>query len=583
MKRILAGIGILLLVGACATWSATRPPPPLTPTAVLTIASGQISGGITRENPQISVFNGIPYAAPPVGERRWAPPIRPARWQGVRDARDFGPECIQPRNSSGAFYRAIVRGVGLPWYKRRLATFSINRAKAPAESEDCLTLNVRTGSLGENAEPAPVMVWLHGGGHQFGSGSADIYQANGLVENGVVLVTINYRLGPFGYLAHPALSAASEHGVSGNYGLLDQMAALKWVRDNIAAFGGDPDNITVFGESAGAQSITEMMASPLAKGLFDKAILESGSSSYNAIHLDRAIEGNRSAHQAGIDFFETLIASPDTVTAAELRAIPAADIITRIEEHPEQANYMYPNVDGHVLPKLIGASITDGTFIQVPVLAGYNADEGTLFYPDLQSPTFTKAPFPAEQAARMDLLAELYGAADAMKLASFYGMDKAETWADGATEMLGDEYFGMQMRLLGKATQAAGQPTWLYYFTRLPPSPKQTIGAFHASEIAFVFDSHSPFLKPGKADRALTEAMGRYWTNFARTGNPNGDGLVNWPAYDPVSDDWLQLDHVIMPVNDVRREQLDITERVLRENIGVARKLMEVQLASDSE
>jgi para-nitrobenzyl esterase len=210
-----------------------------------------------------------------------------------------------------------VEGVGLPWWKRILAEKYLAAQARPSESESCLFLNVRTGNL-DGDMPVPVMVWIHGGSHQAGAGSTSIYQSNGLVEKGVVLVTINYRLGPLGYLAHPALTEAD--GTSGNYGLLDQIAALHWVRRNINTFGGDPNNITVFGESAGAQSVSELMASPYSVGLFDKVILESGSSSYNALHLKQSPLVNvRSAEDAGTEFLSTLV--PPAAVAADLRAM----------------------------------------------------------------------------------------------------------------------------------------------------------------------------------------------------------------------------------------------------------------------
>ena len=583
IKRILIGVVVLLLVGACATWRAIKPPPEMKSTAQITIATGSITGGMTLENSDVNVFNGLPYAAPPVGDLRWAPPAPAADWGGVRDARAFGPECLQPRANGDGYFRGIINGLGLSWYKRKLAFASLKFADEPNEGEDCLRLNVRTANLATDATPQPVMVWIHGGSHQFGAGSTSIYQANGLVENGVVLVTINYRLGAFGYLAHPALTAASPNASSGNYGLLDQIAALTWVRDNISAFGGDPTNVTVFGESAGAQSITAMMASPLSEGLFHKAVLESGSGSYNRRYLDKALDGDNSVQDSGAEFLAPLIPAGSDATPEALRAIPATEIISRVEAAPNYANNFLPNVDGWVLPKLIGAAIADGDVTRVPVLAGYNDDEGTMFYPSTQSPTFLKAPFPEDQDGRMVALADIYGAEDAPILAASYGMDDPATYTAGATDMLGDDYFGMQMRVLGKSNASSGEPTWLYFFSRKPPSPKQTIGAFHASEIAFVFDMHSPFLKSSREDRALTKAMGLYWTNFAKTGNPNGEGLVSWPAYDGASDQWLRLDHEIEILNDHLVPEFAIMERVMSERIALSRALGETELASEGE
>ncbi len=412
------------------------------------------------------------------------------------------------------------------------------------------------------------MVWIHGGSHQSGAGSQSPYQANQLVENGVVLVTINYRLGVFGYIAHPALSADDPRGVSGNYGLLDQVAALAWIRDNIEAFGGDPNNVTIFGESAGAQSVTEIMATPLSKGLFHKAILQSGASTYNANGLTTAIDGRLTMHEAGLDFFDGLTSAD--ATAADLRAIPAADIIAHIPNKMHLGGYALPTVDGVVIPKLIGQAIGDGSIHNVPVLAGYNADEATLFYSSIQKPTVMVPEFPEALEDRLALLNDLYGDADAAALVSLYGLDDPETYQKAETDMLGDDLFGVHMRYLAAKNAEQGEPTYLYHFTRVPPSKSQTIGAFHAAEIFFVFDSHSPLSGLTEEDEALTDAMGLYWTNFAKTGNANGDGLPEWPLYDAAADAWMTFNPSIEVKSGIRAEKLDIMERALVRRVADA-------------
>jgi len=250
-------MGGLIMLSAC---SGTKESP--SPDAIVQTVFGKIQG-VTTETDGIFNFKGLPYAQPPIGDLRWRAPKAPLPWSGIHVADSYAPICMQPRDTEDGFFDRIIDGHGLG------------------------ALNIRTAHIGKS-EKAPVMVWIHGGGHQFGSSDYNYYQSNGLVEKGVVLVTINYRLGVMGYMAHPALSADDPNGVSGNYGTLDQIAALKWIRDNIQAFGGDPENVTIFGESAGGWSITELMASPKAKGLFHKAIGQSGASTY---HLGQ-MQGN---------------------------------------------------------------------------------------------------------------------------------------------------------------------------------------------------------------------------------------------------------------------------------------------------
>ncbi len=571
MKRLLIIVAALAALAAAVyyglIWMITQPAPPLKAGPVIELSQGQIQTGLDRDNPEVLQVNGIPFAAPPVGELRWRAPQPAVSWGGVRDGTQFGAECMQLRSGSGEFLSDLLNGLGLNAVQRHLATVVLENAAPPAESEDCLFLNVRSANVG-NADLQPVMVWIHGGSHQSGAGSQDPYQANQLVENGVVLVTINYRLGVFGYIAHPALSADDPRGVSGNYGLLDQVAALAWIRDNIEAFGGDPSNVTIFGESAGAQSVTEIMATPLSEGLFHKAILQSGASTYNANGLETAIDGRLTMHEAGLDFFDGL-ADADA-SAAELRAIPATDIIAHIPNKTHLGGYALPTVDGVVIPKLIGQAIGDGSIHNVPILAGYNADEGTLFYPSIQKPTVLEPEFPDALEDRLTLLNEIYGEADAAALVSLYGLDDLETYQMAETDMLGDDLFGVHMRHLAANNTAQGEPSYLYHFTRVPPSKSQTIGAFHAAEIFFVFDSHSPLSGLSKEDEALTEAMGLYWTNFAKTGNPNDVGLQAWPTYNAATDLWMTFNPSIEAKPNIRSEKLDIMERALVRRVAEA-------------
>ncbi len=556
--RVLSIILFFVLASAAGyTWFVVRKPPPsLEMTEPLRIHQGVIRGGIDAENPAIRVYNGLPYAS----ASRWSAPVAPPQWGAMeRDARHFGAECLQSRSRYAAFVSRITEGLGLPWWERLAAGIVVRNQAAPAESEDCLYLNVRTGNAGGRSLQ-PVMVWIHGGAHQYGSGSQALYQANGLVERGVVLVTINYRLGPFGYLAHPALT--EEAGTSGNYGLLDQIAALKWIRENIASFGGDPENVTLFGESAGAQSITELMATPRAAGLFHKVILQSGASTGSTLHLTSSyVQGQRSAQDAGSEFLSSLV-SPKA-DAAELRALPARAMITRAEARNDLTGYFRPVVDGEILPKPIGAAFRDGSVPRVPMIAGYNADEGTLFYDLIQSPTLRQPSITGSLEQREALLAETFGPNAAKALQALYGMKDIAGWDRGAVQMLGDDLFGVHMRFVGKTNAEAGAPTFLYMFSRKPPSARQTLGAFHAAEIPFVFGSSLPLLRRNAPDEELSVQMMAYWTNFARSGDPNGAGLPGWPNYSVVADAWLEFDVPVRVVAGLRARQLNILEEAL--------------------
>ena len=531
-SHIISAICLSLLLSACSSGSAEK----TAPQASLVTPQGPVQG-VTTDTDGIYNFKGLPFAAPPIGALRWAPPAPAPKWQETYLANKFGNRCMQPSSEDG-FLDRLIAGHGLGKVKQ----FLINRYTASQTptpmSEDCLYLNVRSANLKVGAVKQPVMVWIHGGAHHFGSSDFSYYQSNGLVKQGVVLVTINYRLGAFGYMSHPALSADNPRGVSGNYGTLDQIAALKWVQDNISAYGGDPDNVTIFGESAGAWSVTEMMATPLAKGLFHKAIAQSGSSAYHMIQMDDDSspydgQGWPSGYDKGIVTANAL--GLDNPSAADLRAIDAETILEQTP--PDAYDAFHHQRDGYVFPKNVGLAFRDGDINAVPYLTGYNADEGTLFFSDDPQPSVWIEDL--EPGTKAEIGAKLSKAfpTQAEKLIQLYALDKE--FHKGGEQMMGDEIFGTNIVYSAKQVEAAGQPSYIYHFSRIPPSKTQTIGAFHAAEIPFVFDSNVDILGLSDDDKKLTYHMAHYWANFAKTANPNiseigkdpDAALPNWPEY----------------------------------------------------
>ena len=529
--------------------------------ALIQTPLGQVQG-VTTEIEGLYNFKGIPYAQAPIGDLRWRAPKAVRPWDGVKNADTFSPTCMQPGGTEGGFVERIVDGHGLSRFKRFLIKRVVAARPDAQMSEDCLYLNIRTAHIGA-AQKAPVMVWIHGGGHQFGSCDYSTYQANGLVEKGVVLVTINYRLGVMGYMAHPALSEDDPNSVSGNYGTLDQIEALKWVRDNIEGFGGDPENVTIFGESAGSWSVTELMASPLAEGLFHKAIGQSGASTYHLGQMASNPQGWMGGYEAGKMVTDALgLPNP---SAKELRALPAhvvQDVITE-----KMADGFHHNRDGYVFPNNVGLSFRSGDFNAVPTLFGFNFDEGTLFFPNDPEPSVWIESFPRDgRQAQLEALREHYPT-QAEALMELYDLET--DFEQAGTQFMGDEIFGANVRFVTRQNEAQGQPAYIYNFGRIPPSKNQTLSAFHAAEIPFVFDSQEKILGFTKSDEKLTETMKSYWTNFAKTGNPNGAGLSHWPSYQ--GENWMQFggnnDLPTGAIKHFRKTKLDALEEGLQKKL----------------
>jgi len=454
--------------------------------------TGGLVSGVPGSDPAVTVFKGIPYAAPPVGDLRWRPPQPPPAWQGVRKAAEFSPSCIQ-----------LIVEERKPWTYEFMTHNQI--------SEDCLYLNVWTPAKSA-AERLPVFFWIHGGGNVEGSAAVPIYDGEALARRGVVVVTINYRLGVFGFLAHPELSAESGRGVSGNYGTLDQIAALRWVHENIAAFGGDPNRIAIAGQSAGSRGVHNLMVSPLARGLFQRAIAQSGS---GIVPNNRALR-LAATEQQGVKFAE----SKGARSIKELRAMPweKVEAGTRVGS----TSSFQPVIDGWVIPDDHNAIFRAGKQNDVPVLTGLTADE--------QSSQPNYGTIPLEEFRKQ--VEQRFGdlAATFFKLYPFSNQAEA-----GEAQKASARDQGLVSMYLWAAQRAKTAKTeaYTYYWTHTMPGPDAArYGAFHTSEVPYVFNTLNKSMRPWtEEDRRIAQMLGSYWVNFIATGNPNGAGLPVWPAF----------------------------------------------------
>jgi para-nitrobenzyl esterase len=478
---------VLALVGSAA-WSgmrASRPTPPR-----VSVEGGMLEGSVDSAT-GVVVFRGIPYAAPPVGRLRWRPPERAPRWSGVRRADQLGKNCVQTQ----------IYGDIDPF--------------AAGVSEDCLYLNVWTTELSATAARRPVMVWIHGGGFRAGFGGEERHNGARLAQKGAVVVTLNYRLGPLGFLAHPALAAESPRHSSGNYGLLDQIAALQWVRRNISRFGGDPARVTIFGESAGGMSVGALIASPLAKGLFHRAILESGTG------IGFGIRGRDSAFAQGVRFAELLgAAGRGRNAAAQLRATNAETLFAALRPPPNgpppNPLAFLPVVDGWVLPLPVDSALVQRRANLVPVIVGSNGDEDA-------------------------------------------------------------GVFGAPARAFARLVAARQVPAYLYLFTRAgEDSASRARGAYHSAEITFVFGRPRPLLESaGHAayDSTLAEAMSDYWVAFATSGDPNGPPAAGrwprWPEYDSAREAYMELGPEVAARTEPRKALYDSLDNIARSRGGI--------------
>nr|AKJ87252.1 hypothetical protein [uncultured organism] len=490
MENVMSLLRAIVLVGAFVLTAGAQ-------AVTVKVDSGSVLGEAADG---MHVFRGIPFAAPPVGDLRWRPPQAVAPWSGTRDATQFSAACPQP------------------------PTFAAMGMQLPELSEDCLYLNVWTK---DTQAKMPVMVWIHGGGLTLGWGHQEGYEGTNLATQGVVLVSVNYRLGPLGFLAHPGLTKESERGVSGNYGLLDQVAALEWVQSNIAAFGGDPDNVTIFGESAGGTSVNALVASPLAEGLFHGAIAQSPwITDSNFADLKKPQARVQSAEQLGQDWAERMLegASPEDAIA-QLRGMDGLAL-------QEKTGNNYPvhvTVDGWVMPDTSSDIFLRGEHNDVPMIVGTNTDEGTMFLGALpfNTPDAFRASIRSVYGDRADALIGLYPVAS-----------EADLFA-AKNQFITDAWFVRGAKAMLVGSDKASSPAFEYHFSRRSKAMPQW-GAHHALEIGYAFDNLNPAMSD-EVDQRLASAMTRYWVQFAKTGNPNLSGLPVWPEYSAETDPHLEL------------------------------------------
>ncbi len=447
---------------------------------------GGMIAGTANSTGDVHIYKGIPFAAPPIGALRWKAPQPVAAWKGVKQCDKFGPSPMQAAPVPFSM-----------WSEEFLIP-------AAPISEDCLYLNVWTGAKSAK-EKRGVLVWIYGGGFSSGGSACPIYDGEAMAKKGIVFVSINYRVGIFGFFAHPALTKESGVNASDNYGLLDQLAALKWVQKNIAAFGGDPSNVTIAGQSAGSMSVNCLVASPLAKNLFQKAIAESGASftNNNAKLAD--------AEKDGIKVMQSLKAA----SINDMRAMPAETLMKMGQA------FRGPVIDGYVLPDAIVNIFSQGKENKVALITGWNEEEGFNFGP----------PKTAEQYKKE--AAEKYGA-DAAAYLQYYPASSDSEANASQTKVSSDMIFGVQNYTWANVESKRGATVFMYRFTRRPPATGEykKFGAFHTAEVPYAYDNLKFFNRNFEpVDHALATAMSSYWANFIKTGNPNGKGLPNWEPY----------------------------------------------------
>ncbi len=503
----------------------------LVPAADQVRTDGGVVEGMASADAKVRIFEGIPFAAPPVGDLRWKPPQPAGGWSGVRRATGFGPRCMQ-----GRIYPDMIF-----------------RDKGPGE--DCLYLNVWAPAAEANAK-LPVMVWIYGGGFSAGAASEPRQDGENLARKGVVVVSFNYRLGIFGFFVHPDLAKESGHGSSGNYGLMDQAAALEWVHKNISAFGGDPGNVTIFGESAGSFSVSALMASPLVKGLFRRAIGESGAFFGSTLQAKPLTEAEDADQKFAKEAF-------GTDSLKELRAKSADELLQAASK--QRGARFGPDTDGYFLPDSPAAIYAAGQQAHVALLAGWNADEGSY-----------RTIFKGEKPTAPNFISwarEHYGDKAEMFL-KLYPAATDEEAKRSAQDMAGDQFIAYSTWKWIEMQLATGKsPVFRYRFEDAPPAATanrpqggapESRGAYHSAEIEFVFEALPSKALPWRAeDKKLSDEMSSYWTNFAKRGDPNGEGLPKWPVYN--SADNYEVMHLSFDPHaapDAHRARYEFLDRI---------------------
>jgi para-nitrobenzyl esterase len=489
-----------------------------------------VVAGTQSADGKVVIFKGVPFAAPPVGELRWKEPQPLARWKGARKTTEFGARCMQ----AWIYEDMVFRDAG--------------------PSEDCLYLNVWTPGISAKTK-RPVMVWIYGGGFQAGATSEPRQDGVHLAHKGVVVVSMNYRLGIFGFFSHPGLTAESAHHAAGNYGLMDQAAALKWVRENIAAFGGDPNNVTIFGESAGSFAVSALMASPLSKGLIHAAIGESGAFFAETLSAKRLEDSER----RGAVFAESL----GLKSVGELRGVSAERILEASRGGHDNERFR-PNIDGYFMPAGAAEIYARGEQAHVPLMAGWNRDEGS-YQEFFKTEQVNQDNYAAKHRQRFG-----ESAAEALKL--FPGGSDEEVKTSAALLSTADFIASGTWKWMEAHRQSGKAAVFRYEFDLVPPASEgheaESGLAYHSAEIEYVFgtlDWKKISWRP--EDYKLSEEMGAYWTNFAKTGNPNGAGLAVWPVYEEKSGyQVMHLEAAPRAISDTQREQFVFLDKNSKAN-----------------